>query len=163
MTTHQQPDPRSDTSSGMDWVAMDRWLVESLADMSRAAIVDIGPCGVHVGDDAPEVDCAQIQALSSGTFIVRLSTVAMSAPLLASHSVPRDALDRWFYDDAFTDCTHGYLMSRSRRRIAEITVAWFRDRCGFGSPDELGCSYTEAVQLPRSAEGNHPVERQGYP
>ncbi|NDZ94152.1 hypothetical protein G3I13_12700 [Streptomyces sp. SID6673] len=156
----QQPDPHPDmhgmesggtsASPTMTWDAMERWLVQSMAEMPRAAILDIGPAGVRV-DDTDDVECAQIQSLSSETFLLRLSTVVMSAPLLASFSVPRTALDTWFYDDVFDECTHGYLMSRSRRRVAEIGVAWFRDRCGFPSPGDLGCSYTEPARLGRSA------------
>ncbi|AZG48529.1 hypothetical protein [Gordonia insulae] len=160
----QQPEPHPHMSMDVDWAAMDKWLVESMGNMPRAAILDIGPAGAR-GDDSEDVDCAQIQVLGSETFLVRLSTTMMSTPLLSSYGVPRAALDMWFYDDTFDDCTHGYLMSRSRRRIAEIVVAWFRDRCGFSAPDDLGCSYTEPVALPRSAttyEGSA-SQRQGYP
>ncbi|MYR08899.1 hypothetical protein GTV32_22435 [Gordonia sp. SID5947] len=155
----QQPDPHPDmhgtasdpagASPAMTWHAMERWLVESMGEMPRAAILDIGPAGGPI-DDTEDVECAQIQSLSSETFLLRLSTVVMSAPLLASFSVPRSALDTWFYDDVFDECTHGYLMSRSRRRVAEIGVAWFRDRCGCASPAALGCSYTEPTRLPHT-------------
>ncbi|MAU84711.1 hypothetical protein VX037_01315 [Gordonia sp. Z-3] len=146
----------------VDWPAMERWLVESMADMGRAAILDIGPAVAHP-DDEHDVDCAQIQVLASQTYLVRLSTTLMSVPLLASQTVGRDALDRWFYDDTFADCTHGFLMSRSRRRVAEIVVTWFRDRCGFAAPDELGCSYQASTILPRSAPTDPSAQRQGYP
>lgn len=147
--THPEPDPVPDNVLA-DWSELDRWLVESLGRMSKAAVLDIGPIDVHVCAEHPAVDCAQIQALTSGTFLLRLSTQFMEPPLLSSYSVPREVLDVWHYDRAFSDCTHGYLLSRSRRRVAEIVIAWFRDRCGFSSPAGLGYSYTEAVRLPRS-------------
>lgn len=142
----------------VDWPAMERWLVESMGEMGRAAVLDIGPAAVGV-DDECDVDCAQIQVLASRTYLVRLSTMIMSPPLLISDRVGRDTLDMWFYDETFDDCTHGFLMSRSRRRIAEIVVTWFRDRCGFSAPDELGCTYRASTALPGPTSG----KRQGYP
>ncbi len=159
----QQPDARADASMGMDWEFMERWLVDSMCDMPRAAVLDIGPRDARVDADAPDVDCAQIQALSSSTFLLRLSTTAMSVPLLGGYGVPRESRDIWHYDDAFSDCTHGYLMSRSRRRVAEICVAWFRDRCGFSAPEQLGCSYTEPVVLGENRTSPPSGARQGYP
>lgn len=143
----------------VDWDGMRRWLVESMASMPCAAVLDIGPA--HVADDEDtDVDCVQIQALERGTFLIRLSTMMMSTPLLGGLLVPHTALDAWFYDSRFTDCTHGYLMSRSRDRIADIAVVWFRDRCGVPGPSRLGCSYDVPIALPRSAPGmRHPATR----
>ncbi|MXP20661.1 hypothetical protein GIY30_04715 [Gordonia sp. HNM0687] len=142
----------------VDWPAMQRWLVESMGEMERAAVLDIGPAAAGA-DGEGDVDCAQIRVLASQTYLVRLSTMVMAPPALVSDVVGHEALDTWFYDDTFADCTHGFLMSRSRRRVAEIVVTWFRDRCGFSVPDELGCAYQPSTTLPRSAS----VQRQGYP
>jgi hypothetical protein len=161
--SHQQPEPNPETSVDDEWAAMERWLIESMGNMPTGAVLDVGPAGARVDDDGVDVECVQIQALGADTYLIRLSTTVMSAPLLSSFVVSRDVLDLWFYDDTFADCTHGFLMSRSRGRVAEIAVAWFRDRCGFASPDDLGCSYEEPVRLPRSVARQSVVERQGYP
>ncbi|MFW0792359.1 hypothetical protein AAFP30_00965 [Gordonia sp. CPCC 205515] len=144
-----------------DWAEMEAWLVESLGSMTPVGVLDLGPAHVH--DDEVDADCVQIHALTAGTFLIRLSTTMMSTPLIGRHRVPREILDTWFYDDRFTDCTHGYLISRSPHRVAEITVAWFRDRCGYAGPEALGCSYTEPIDLPRIAADRVPRKSQGYP
>lgn len=143
------------------WADMESWLVESLDSMPPVGVLDIGPA--HVPDDEEDADCAQIHVLSAGIYLIRLSTTMMSTPLLGRHRIPRAALDTWFHDDRFTDSTHGYLITRSSQRIAEITVTWFRDRCRFADPTVLGCSYTEPVELPRPQAGRRRPPSQGCP
>ncbi|MEE4021740.1 hypothetical protein V1Y59_01510 [Gordonia sp. PKS22-38] len=152
---HERPGcgPARGRRPSVDWVGMDRWLVDSMGVMPRSAVLDIGPSGIPV-DDGADVDCAQIQVLGARTYLVRLSTTLMAPPLLTSDTVWRSSLDRWFYEDIFDDCTHGFLMSRSRRRIAEIVVTWFRDRCRFVTPEELGCHYQRPARLPRATSAD---------
>ncbi|MGV9711801.1 hypothetical protein ACWDTI_14185 [Gordonia sp. NPDC003424] len=154
---HEHP---QETPIVSDWTGMEAWLVESLESMPPVAVLDLGPA--HVLDDADDADCVQIHALG-GAYLIRLSMVMMSTPLLTRQRVNREILDIWFYDERFDDCTHGYLITRSRQRIAEITVAWFRDRCGFAEPGLLGCSYTEPVELPRHRADRPRRHSQGYP
>ncbi|MEP9414471.1 MULTISPECIES: hypothetical protein [unclassified Gordonia (in: high G+C Gram-positive bacteria)] len=134
------------------WSAMYDWLVDSLAGMPAGAVLDLGPSD-HDGsgdadDDDLDVPCAQIVVLRERTMMVRLSTAVMDIPAVAAYTVPNAMLDRWNYEDRFRDCTHGYLLSRSRRTVAGICVAWFRDRRAFPSPTALGCSYTAPSAAP---------------
>ncbi|MFT4126516.1 MAG: hypothetical protein QM662_09825 [Gordonia sp. (in: high G+C Gram-positive bacteria)] len=146
MVNPHSPTPRAGAAG--DWSAMGDWLADAVTTMPPGAVLDIGPLGSDVSDDADvDVPCAQIQVLRDRTVLVRLSTTIMRAPGVAIYSVPRAALDRWNYEDRFADCTHGYLATRSAHTVAGICVGWFRDRQGMASPDELGCSYVTPTEL----------------
>ncbi|NMO00239.1 hypothetical protein HH308_03305 [Gordonia sp. TBRC 11910] len=129
------------------WGAAAGWLRGCIDDIPLAGVLDVGPHHVRVGDSY-DVHCAQIQRLERGRLLLRLSTMLMIIPLLDGYDAPDARLDCWYHDDLFEDCTHGYLISMSSSMVADLVMAWFRDRGGFVSPDELGYCTTVAKQLP---------------
>ncbi|GAA1480021.1 hypothetical protein GCM10009624_04610 [Gordonia sinesedis] len=126
------------TSRVADWAEMRRWCADQIAAATPGLIVQLGPRGLD--PDATDVPSVEVHALTGGTYLVRLSTRWMHAPMLAGYSVPRAALNRWRHDGHFPDCTDGYLATRSPGLIADICVTWFADRCGFAHPDDVGYS-----------------------
>ena len=120
------------------WREMRAWLVQSTTTMATGSVLEVGPAGAD--DDL--ADSAQIHRLRAGTYLVRLSRRRMDIPMLADYSVPARALDRWHHDGRFPDCTDGYLFTRSHEVIADLCVAWFRDRCGVAGSGDLGFGYT---------------------
>lgn len=139
-----EPDP------GLAWTAMGDWLTDSVAGMPAGGVLDLGPAEYDDSDDAGDVPCAQILVLRDQTMMVRLSTTLMDIPSVAGYAVPRAMLDRWNYEDRFRDCTHGYLLTRSRGCVADVCVAWFRDRRAISGPAVLGCHYTTGDPDPRA-------------
>ncbi|MFW0789055.1 hypothetical protein [Gordonia sp. CPCC 205333] len=129
------------------WLGAAAWLEERICGVPVAGVLDVGPHHVCVGDSY-DVHCAQIQRLAGGRLLLRLSTMLMIIPLLDSYAAPDTELNRWHHDDLFEDCTHGYLVTESASVIADLVMAWFRDRGGFSSPDELGYCTTTPKRLP---------------
>ncbi|HCS57741.1 MAG TPA: hypothetical protein DIW80_11415 [Gordonia polyisoprenivorans] len=139
-----EPDPV------LAWTAMRDWLADSVAGIPAGGVLDLGPAEYDDSDDAGDVPCAQILVLRDQTFMVRLSTTVMTIPAVTGYAVPRAMLDRWNYEDRFRDCTHGYLLTRSRGCVADVCVAWFRDRRAISGPAVLGCHYTTGDPDPRA-------------
>lgn len=141
---HGSPAPDIAQSAWSDAAA---WLRGCIDDIPLAGVLDVGPHQVRVGDSY-DVHCAQVQRLAQGRLLLRLSTMLMIIPLLDGYAAPDVRLDCWRHDDLFEDCTHGYLVSESPSMVADLVMAWFRDRGGFAAPDELGYCTTLPKQLP---------------
>ncbi|MGC4933679.1 hypothetical protein ACLQ3C_08335 [Gordonia sp. DT30] len=137
------PEPHTpDPDPGRSWAAMRDWLADSVTGIPQGGVLDLGPGEHDESDpDAGDVPCAQILVLRDHTMMVRLSTTVMDVPMIGGYVVPRAMLDRWNYEDRFGDCTHGYLLTRSPGCVADICIAWFRDRRAITTPTMLGCSY----------------------
>lgn len=135
-------------SSGVSWAGMADWLAESLADKPVAFMLEMGPNGYRTADEFDEVVCAQIVVLADGVLMLRRSRAFLEQLALADYSADRVALDRWFFDDHFADCTDGYLFTRDVRLVADACVAWFRDEWGTASTADLGCDYRFPDELP---------------
>ncbi len=137
-------------SSGVSWAGMVDWLIESLTDQPVAFMLEMGPSGFRSQGVDDEVACAQIVVLDDGVLMLRRSRTVLDQLTLADFSVDGLALDRWFFDDHFADCTDGYLFTRDVRLVADACVGWFRDEWGTRSTDDLGCDYRFPDELPRS-------------
>ncbi|MGB3772162.1 MAG: hypothetical protein WBA00_13545 [Rhodococcus sp. (in: high G+C Gram-positive bacteria)] len=133
------------------WDAMVAWLTESIRDESAGLIVDLGP-NTDIPDD--EIDdfelvTAQMHLLDDGVVLVRRSRRLLHQLRLVDHSARGLELDRWHHDQAFDDCTDGYLFTRDAALAAAACVAWVRDTGGVEAADRLGCSFDFADELPR--------------
>lgn len=142
---HGSPTP---DASDAAWRGAAAWLEGRIDAVPLAAVLDVGPHHACVGDSY-DVHCAQVQRLEGGRLLLRLSTMLMIIPLLDSYRAADAELNRWYHDDRFEDCTHGYLITESSSMVADVVMAWFRDRGGFATPDDLGYCTTIPKRLPR--------------
>lgn len=133
------------------WDGFTGWLADRLGEMPVASVIDAGRSGANAQTHGYDVECAQVQRLHRGRYLLRLSTTLMIIPLLDAYDGEDVALDCWHHDDLFEDCTHGYLVSESAGMVADLVTGWFRQRCGFTGPDQVGFAYMRAKSLPRSA------------
>ena len=131
------------------WEDFVTWLVESFGAMGVGSLFEVGQRDtvVYAADDP--VVCAQIVKLEDGVLWIRLSDVVLGAPMIADHTTERLPLDVWQFDDAYPDCTGGFLFSADHWLVAESCASWFRDRRGVDMPEALGCEYEPVDRLPR--------------
>ncbi|MFT4200804.1 hypothetical protein [Gordonia sp. (in: high G+C Gram-positive bacteria)] len=134
------------------WAEFGEWLAARLTELPVASVIDAGRAGASAATHGYDVECAQVQRLRGERFLLRLSTTLMIIPLLDDYDGTVMEPDRWHHDDLFEDCTHGYLVASSPGLVADLVVAWFRDRCGFDDPGDIGFSYMRAKALPRTAD-----------
>ncbi|GED99515.1 hypothetical protein [Gordonia crocea] len=135
------------------WEGFAGWLAARLMELPVASVIDAGRADATPATDGYDVECAQMQRLHGDRFLLRLSTTLMIIPLLDAYDGEMVEPDRWHHDGLFEDCTHGYLVSQSAVLVADLVVAWFRERCGFASPDRIGFAYMKAKSLPRTGGG----------
>ncbi|MFT3900751.1 MAG: hypothetical protein QM728_11000 [Gordonia sp. (in: high G+C Gram-positive bacteria)] len=135
---------------GARWEEFTGWLADRLTELPVASVLDAGRAGACAATHGYDVECAQVQRLDGGRFLLRLSTTLMIIPLLDGYGAAGMELDRWYHDNLFEDCTHGYLVAQSPGLVADLVTSWFRDRCGFGGPADVGFSYMRAKTLPHT-------------
>ncbi|GAA3031791.1 hypothetical protein GCM10010528_11270 [Gordonia defluvii] len=146
-----------------EWERFSPWLAGRLAALPVASVIDAGPGSATPEVDGYDVECAQMQRLHGGRILLRLSTTLMIIPLLDAYDGDIMEPDRWHHDDLFEDCTHGYLVSDSPALIADLVVAWFRERCGFADPADVGFAHMRAKSLPRTARRPEWIAARGRP
>ncbi|GAB09983.1 hypothetical protein GOARA_050_00450 [Gordonia araii NBRC 100433] len=141
-----------ETDTAARWAGFTAWLATRLAELPVACVIDAGRADASMETHGYDVECAQMQRLHGGRILLRLSTTLMVIPLLDTYDGDVMEADRWHHDDLFEDCTHGYLVSSSPALVADLVTGWFRERCGFAEPDQIGFAYMSAKSLPRTAD-----------
>lgn len=141
------------------WDEMSAWIADALPFVLPGTTLDFGPADLRVFDEpalddiAPDEEerpaalCAQIVALS-GRYLVRRSTVVLDVLRFVDHDAAIVAPNRWFSDDPYGDCTHGYLYVDDELLAAQICTAWLRDQSGEETPASFAFSQDDPVTLP---------------
>ena len=111
--------------------------MRGLRELDVGDILDVGPRDSLPG--AELVDCADVQRVDDGSWVVRLSRIALVEVVVGVDELEPEV---WEVDELATD---GVLLTHDVELVAAVVVTWFAERVRVAGPESLGFDLTEAV------------------